>query len=167
AGIVLAMGKYTPVHGWLQGLPGTTLVRWPAKALQVVALGLAILAGLGFDVVLRRREAAARPADGPTLAFLGAWTAAALLLLAVATAGRGFFAWLNGGELPEKAGTAAFQIADLHRSFLFLVLGVAALVAAALRRVPRRVGAALVIGVSFANLHVLSREIQWVGDASL
>lgn len=167
AGIVIAMGKYTPVYGVLESLPGAGKVRWPAKGLQLTALGLALLAGFGFDGVLRRRDAATGRADAATLGVLGAWAGVALVVFIAGTAGRGLFVWLAGGKLPERAGSAAFQIADLQRSGIFLLLGLAALTAVAFRRVPRRAGVAAVLLISFANLHILARDIHWVGDASL
>ena len=47
-GFVLAFGRHTPVYPFLlDTVPGFDLLRWPAKALQLVATALAILAGAG------------------------------------------------------------------------------------------------------------------------
>ncbi len=165
AGIAIALGKHAPFYDLVAALPGAGLVRWPAKGLQLTALGLALLAGFGFDALLARREAASGRADRATLALLGAWCVVALLLLLAGR--RAFFEWLAGKALPAGAGDASFQLADLRRSVVFLGLGVAALGAASLQSVPRLVGAAAVLAVAFANLHLDARDIHWVGDASL
>jgi hypothetical protein len=166
-GVLVAAGKYAPVYGWLQTLPGADFLRWPAKGLQLVAIALAVLAGLGFDAVLARRDAATGRIDGATLAFLGVVGAlASALAVAAATDARAVARAFAGVELPPSLD-ASFVEGDVRRSAAFLVSGVLALAVAAFRPLPRSLGAGLVLVVSFANLHVLSREIQFVGDDTL
>ncbi len=166
AGLLVAMGKYTPVYGWLQALPTAELVRWPAKGLQLVAIAIAVLAGLGFDALLARRESTSGRIDRGTLAVLSVAGVLALVLIAAAAKdGAATVSAFTGGA-PEGTDTG-FLAEDARRSAAFLVLGVLALAAAALRTVPRAVGVGLVLTVSFANLYILSREIQFVGDDAL
>lgn len=62
-GVLLALGVYAIVHGWLTVLaPGFDQLRAPARALVLWSVGLAVLAALGFDLVL----AQAAPAAGET-----------------------------------------------------------------------------------------------------
>ncbi len=83
AGVVLALGLYTPVYWVLAELPGFNLFRVPARWLAFVALGGAMLAGLGADALLKR--SAVKPnrglliAAGLTglLAVLAVWRAPA------------------------------------------------------------------------------------------
>jgi len=54
-GMLLALGAYTPVYGWVMRIiPGMSSMRAPARFLFVVALASAMLAGHAFD---RLREA--------------------------------------------------------------------------------------------------------------
>jgi hypothetical protein len=49
-GVLLALGNYTPVYGWIyQILPGVSWVRTPARLWLFVALGLAVLSAYGFE----------------------------------------------------------------------------------------------------------------------
>ncbi len=54
AGLLLALGAYNPLNWWLVRLPGFDLFRVPARWLALYALGVAMLAGLGFDALARR-----------------------------------------------------------------------------------------------------------------
>src|SRR6185369_6613606 len=50
AAAVVSLGSHTPVYGLLtKVLPPLAMVRFPAKAMIVVALCWAVLAGIGFD----------------------------------------------------------------------------------------------------------------------
>ncbi len=69
-GLLVALGIYTPVHGWLTRLlPGYGGFRAPARAIVLWALGLSVLAAYGLDSLQARLR---RPADQPTLARLQA-----------------------------------------------------------------------------------------------
>jgi hypothetical protein len=81
-GGVFALGQYTPLYWWLASLPGFNLFRVPARWLVLVALGVAMLAGMGAAALATmtwRRRAAAW---ATTLAGVGALAAAALVLTA-------------------------------------------------------------------------------------
>ncbi len=49
--LLLALGRFTPIYWLLARLPGFDLFRVPARWLVWYALGMALLAGLGWDVV--------------------------------------------------------------------------------------------------------------------
>ena len=49
AAATVALGVNTPVYGWLYRLPGSTLLRVPARAWFVVTFAIAALAGLGLQ----------------------------------------------------------------------------------------------------------------------
>jgi hypothetical protein len=58
-GFVVALGIYTPVHGWLtQILPGFGQFRAPARAIVLFTLALSILAAAGLDSILSYRKGA-------------------------------------------------------------------------------------------------------------
>ncbi len=52
-GLLLALGAWNPLVRWLYGLPGTSLLRYPVKFWLLVAVGTALLAGVGFERLLR------------------------------------------------------------------------------------------------------------------
>jgi hypothetical protein len=166
-GLLVALGRHAPVYGWLQALPASELVRWPSKGLQLVAIALPVLAGLGFDALLARREAASGRSDRATLVALGVAGASALVLLvAVSRDAAGVVAAFTGATPPAGVDVRLLE-GDARRSAAMLLLGVVALFAASWRPVPRHIGAAAVLLVSFANLLIVSREIQFVGDDAL
>lgn len=81
-GLFLSFADWTPLHGWLFALaPGFDKVRAPGRFLLYVDLGIAMLAGLGADLLTRplaaRRRALFR-------LYLGGWSVLALGLLVVA-----------------------------------------------------------------------------------
>lgn len=58
-GVFFALGRFNPVVPWLLGLPGFGLIRIPVKFWLAVAIGLALLAGVGLE---RLRVTAGRKA---------------------------------------------------------------------------------------------------------
>jgi hypothetical protein len=88
-GLLVALGVYTPVHGWLtQTLPGFASFRAPARAIVLWTLSVAILAGYGIDRLI---DGGRQTADGgPQLATRNSqfasllkWGGLALLVLFV------------------------------------------------------------------------------------
>jgi hypothetical protein len=74
--LLYALGRYTPVHALACALiPPLASFRYPSKAMAGVALGWALLAGMGFD--------AWKKEDAPGGAGRFRWTAAALGVLAL------------------------------------------------------------------------------------
>jgi hypothetical protein len=148
AGLFLALGGYNPVVRGLMVLPGAGLLRLPVKLWLLVALGAALLCGLGFERAFgggRRRPLAL------------ALTAVTALLVAL---------WLGLTLAPGAARAALAQVAptvangfvDHQRlrwaGFCLIGLAVVAVCAALLHlaaRHPRLAGALLVA------LHVASQ----------
>ncbi|MCE9634926.1 MAG: YfhO family protein [Planctomycetes bacterium] len=169
-GVLIAMGKHAPVYGLLQSLPGTDKVRWPAKGLQLTAIGLAALAGIGFDGLLARRDAAraaGRHADRATLILVGAWSAVAVLVVFVGhSMGPRLFQAIAGAQIPATQSVEDFLARDFNRAATFLALASLSLGAVALCRVPRRPAVAIALTLAFGNLFLVSRDVQFVGDAA-
>ena len=64
-GLLVALGVYTPVHGWLtQLLPGFASFRAPARAVVLWTLGVAVLAGYGVDRLTADRRPQTADGDG-------------------------------------------------------------------------------------------------------
>jgi hypothetical protein len=78
-GIFLSLGRFNPVAAWLFTLPGQKSLRYPVKFWLPVAVGAALLCGLGFE----RLGAATRGETPEGARRLFRWT---LLLLALAFA---------------------------------------------------------------------------------
>jgi len=55
-GLLLALGKYTPLYGLAFHLPGMSLVRVPARWLLATTLGVSVLAAPGVDWLLAQRD---------------------------------------------------------------------------------------------------------------
>lgn len=84
AGLLLALGRFTPIYGAAAGLPGLAAVRYPVKWYYLTAWCAAVLAAAGWDRLasgppegragaLLRRAAGAAAAAG-ILAGLAAWS---------------------------------------------------------------------------------------------
>ncbi|MEA3337449.1 MAG: hypothetical protein U9R25_16235 [Chloroflexota bacterium] len=54
---LLALGIYSVPHGWLSALPGFNLLRAPGRFMILVDFGLAALAGVGFQALIRASAA--------------------------------------------------------------------------------------------------------------
>ena len=74
-GIFLALGKHNPLLTALEGLPGIGVLRFPVKAWPAVAIGLALLGGLGFERLARGdRRPLRRALLGLAALLLTAWS---------------------------------------------------------------------------------------------
>jgi hypothetical protein len=60
-GLLFSVGPHTPFHGAIIALTPLRLVRYPSKAMLLVSLAVAVLAGLGLDAVRARARAALAP----------------------------------------------------------------------------------------------------------
>jgi hypothetical protein len=79
AGLLLALGTFHPLTSWLLQ-HGGGLFRYPSKMFLPAAIGLALLAGIGFEGVFLLRDAPARRLAHTTLVslsalFLAVWVA--------------------------------------------------------------------------------------------
>jgi hypothetical protein len=56
AGLFLSLGRFNPIAEWLFGLPGRGSLRYPVKFWLPVAMGAALLCGIGFQRLLFGEE---------------------------------------------------------------------------------------------------------------
>ncbi len=106
--LLVALGRHAPFYEWLVLVfPPLRILRYPQKALVVVALGGALLAGLGMEALLRceRRGRAWRLAVVLPAGILAAVTWSALAALHVWSAPLG--GWLLRG-LPARIDRSLF-----------------------------------------------------------
>lgn len=157
AGGFLALGAFNPVAAWLLTLPLLDVLRFPSKNWLLAAVGLSLLAGVGFERVViagepaaRRRALAALLAAGALLA--GLWVALRTMPRAAA---RRFLAvmpdgapeWMATGEVARWSGLALLSLA------VAAVFGLLFLLAA---RRPRLAGALLVAFHAGSQLFLLA-----------
>ena len=77
--LVLALGRYGGIYGWLAGLPGLSSFRAPARHVVLVHLALAGIAAVAFEDLLRVVRA------GAAIELRRCWPIALLVCLSVAT----------------------------------------------------------------------------------
>lgn len=146
--LVLALGRYTGAFEVLYRVPGMSMFRIPARFLLWYAVGLAVLAGLGADRLLRG-DAGPRPS--------GWW-----LVILPALAG-GTMAWTNrelllsgAAMLTARSGSAlARYVGDLRFDLVRLLLLSLVAVVAANRRPAGRAHVGVAAGLAllvFADL---------------
>jgi hypothetical protein len=154
--LLLALGRHAPFHAALvHVLPPLGLVRYPAKAMVVVALVCAVLAGFGLDATMSRE--ASRPG-----AIVGIFAAAAAVPVAALAFGS---AWAPvwGPRLlrvpPAEIGGA---IAPLARDLAWSagVAGLVLLAIAARFRVPGRAALVGAVILSALDLAVVHRRVN-------
>ncbi len=100
AGLFLSMGRFNPIADWLFSLPGRGSLRYPVKFWLPVAVGAALLCGVGFDRLFYGDEdtrSRARRRFG-------------LLLLGLALALGGFWAFLSFNPRPAEAWIAGLGV---------------------------------------------------------
>lgn len=136
AGIFLAFGLYNPVNWLIVELPGFDLFRVPARWLALFALGGAMLAALGAQVMIAR--GVARPQRGLLAVVL---TIAALAILAV---------WRSPFAAAEVDGPAAPTLPTL---ILWVAAALLFVNAVLLRgQIPRRALALLLLVITLGEL---------------
>ncbi|MFN8485886.1 MAG: YfhO family protein [Anaerolineae bacterium] len=137
--LLLALGPATPLHGlFYQWAPGMAQLRAPARLVLLADFGIAGLAALGFDALLRRPR--------PRLGWLAA-IAAALLAAAVLIG----YSRLGGAGKPNAAQAAVAQYA-LVGGVALLVLGAAVILLGAYRRLRGVALVAVLLGLLAVDL---------------
>ncbi len=131
--LLVSMGTHTPVYGFVARLvPGGAIFRYPTKVTVVTAFALAMLAGMGFQALARRR------ARGRLPAAVFAAAGAATLATVAAFFGPALQSTIAWGVLLDRSGVEGDALSSLMR---FLGHGVlAGLAAFALLRTHRTVG---------------------------
>ena len=153
-GIFLALGSHNPVLARSAEWFDLGILRYPMKAWLAVALGLSLLAGLGFQ---RLWSGARRTVFVATLLVLAVSTAAARPLIDASSALARFATATSGGRLAGSLLDAEVaRWAGIWASS-FLVLGMAIVVAVVARR--RRGALALLLVLQTASQLFLLRDL--------
>ncbi|HEX2165332.1 MAG TPA: hypothetical protein VHM02_15420, partial [Thermoanaerobaculia bacterium] len=145
-GAFFALGAFNPIAAWLLTRPLLDVLRFPSKLWLLAAVGLSLLAGVGFERLFVRGEAAARRRALGTLGALGALLAGVWTALAVRpdAAARLFLLampestpkWMAAAEVERWSGLALAALATAAALAATVVLA---------RRRPRAAGALLVV----------------------
>ncbi|MEN6627520.1 MAG: YfhO family protein [Candidatus Sumerlaeia bacterium] len=155
-GIVMSMGKYTPVYMWChRHLPLIDKFRWPSKFLQLAAFALPLLGAIGMQGLLEGGGRAERRLRAAIVAgWIALWGAMALAWLMRRDSPE-FFARLGGLDYSANPNLFACARADFARAAVFLGIALAASVFMLAERIPARwrrgAGLAIVL-VTFVNL---------------
>jgi hypothetical protein len=155
--LVLAMGLYSVVHGWLFLVPGYSQIRVPARFVFLLDFALAALAAYGFDALLHplaRRHRAAWRALVPVLgiALAGVLFVFAPLMFVAVT-------------LTQTQDTSIFnRVANGFNGIMLFALLLGAAVTLLLARRARwlhpRVWAVAVVGLVFFDLATLGANLD-------
>jgi hypothetical protein len=111
AGLFLSLGRFNPVADWLFSLPGRGSLRYPVKFWLPVAVGAAVLCGIGFERLLFAEESVRGTRDGARRRF-----GLALLVLGLALGGLWAFLTFNPGA--AEAWIAGLGTASRGRAFV-------------------------------------------------
>lgn len=126
-GLLLSFADWSPLHGWLFALaPGFDKVRAPGRFLVLVDLGLAMLAGIGADVLARPLSRRRVPAFR---LFLTAWAVFAVGMIAVAAPIVYLRLFVNQAQAESLARQFQTATSSFALSLLFILASLALLVA--------------------------------------
>ncbi len=164
-GLFFALGAWNPVVRLLYHLPGAAVLRFPVKFWLAVAIGAALLCGLGFERLVAA-EVGGRRRLGWILGALGLLAAAAwwIFLRLPEPAG----SWLKGLD-PERLSAALFERQRLDWAWLACVsLAVLVLLGFVLRLARQRpaAGGALFLAIHLAAQLFLLQPLYDSDDAS-
>ncbi|HEX5758687.1 MAG TPA: hypothetical protein VF121_05795, partial [Thermoanaerobaculia bacterium] len=153
-GIFLALGRFNPLAAWLFALPRAEAFRYPVKFWLLVAVGAAVLCGIGFERVF---EAGRRAAFRAALAVLVALLAGGWALLSFLP---GPAEALSDLLIPQRLG-APFAASERTRwaglcLLSLLVLAAVDLACGLLRRRPLAAGTAALLLHAGAQLFFLA-----------
>lgn len=159
--VVMALGRHTPVYGWAVALvPPLQALRYPAKAMALVAFAWSLLAGMGVDA-WQSLEGEARRFRARVLAPLGglALGAAWMAVLLFRDPDR-WGAWVFAAPPPDLtfadllAPTRQRLVAGALAGMIVLVIGVLG------RRFPARARAGTVVLCAMVDLLVAHRSLN-------
>lgn len=110
-GLVLALGKYTPVHKWLfQFFPGFSLVRYAVKYIFILDFSLVILAAFGVEFYLKPQN---RKEVTRFLSIFCAVVASVYVLFYILR--YNYVSWLVNSYIPDLQPE---KIASLYQTYL-------------------------------------------------
>lgn len=162
AGLLLALGGYAIVHGWLyQFVPGFGQLRAPARFVLLLDFGLAVLAAIGFDVLSEPMSDMVQKMFQRTVRG-GAWVALVVALVS-GTLALGILI-LGQGQDPALFQRIANAANGIGFFILLLGLSIALLFARAGNLLSTRLWSLLVLALIFFDLFSLGAYVD-VGNS--
>ena len=154
AGLLLALGAYNPVYYLLwRVVPGFSAFRAPARWLELYAFGMAGLAGMGLDALLRgalKRAPASSPAEATgsrTEPAKASRRRTAILLAPILLAALALAAWQQVPRWQMRAG--------------WLVAGLVVVLLLWVSQFRPRAAVALLVAASLAELAIAGRSLPF------
>ncbi len=139
-----ALGKFTPLYALLYKIPGAHSFRYPAKLMVFAALGVALLAGAGFDDLQRRRRLVLGALTSFALAALGGLVHVlsdhASLAAAIDAQG---LARIHGADAVDALGPRLVHV-------LVVAAGALAILARPSKRAPTAIATLVIIDLALA-----------------
>ena len=160
-GLLMASGRYAPLYMWFHHLPLFDRIRWPSKYLLWTLYGLALLAGVGYQAIVTLTERG--------LAQKARWWAAGVAGAVFIALCAGYISARSGSHLVQSlAGSKAHLtpahlqgvLADYLAGLVFFLLSFAVLLARMSCRTRTPWIDAAAVGLVFANLLFVSRQVQ-------
>ncbi|HEX3358269.1 MAG TPA: hypothetical protein VHS31_14950, partial [Tepidisphaeraceae bacterium] len=162
-GVTLASGQYTPIFQIAHAhLPGFTKMRWPAKTLILVHYSLSMLAALGVQQLLNwrgKRETRQHAIFG-WIALGSVGLAALAIVVSLLANQESLFHHLTLAQAQPNAERLADFHGQLIGALLACIGGCIAIAAIAIRIIPARVGAGVMIAVCYFDLFHISRQVH-------
>ena len=167
-GLLLAFGKYTPVYNFFyEYVPLFDRLRWPAKALQLVAFSVSVLAGLGFQTLIKKDEldkSARRILLSTFFLWLVIWIGIVIAYL-VTHRNPDFFQWLTMKEDALSAVQYEDVLRDFRRAILLFGLSLAVIAVALQGRLNVTWTTLAILCIAFLNLFIVGREVHFIAPA--
>lgn len=173
-GVLLALGKFSPLADVCEGLLRASRFRWPAKFMIWPACSVAMLGALGWQAAISSDGAGGTRVSRPawvnryTIAWCGAILLAVAALAAVYLAAKdpAWVAWICGVDRAPDATHFALWRADYR---LALATGAAALVVVWLScwRPSARWLAAALLAVAALDVTLVGRQVQFITDDNI
>ena len=164
-GLLLAFGKYTPVYNFFYDyIPIFNRLRWPAKALQLVVFSVSVLSGLGFQILMNKddlAQSARRMIIIAVFFWLAIWIGLAVAYL-LNYRNPEFFQWLTMKAEPLSEIQFEGLLKDYKRAILVFGVSLAAVAVMVIRRRKSALICIAVVGLTYLNLFIVSREIHFI-----
>ncbi|MGE5138670.1 MAG: hypothetical protein ACM3JD_04340, partial [Rudaea sp.] len=158
AGLVLALGGYAIIHGWLYALaPGMGQLRAPARFIFLLDFGFAILAALGLDLLYRELSGVTERRLEALLRFSPFFW---LVLVLIAGGGALAILILGQGQDPALYRRIAAATNAVWFFLLLFTLSLGVLIVRARRLVTPPVWAALALGLIAFDLFSLGSNFD-------
>ncbi len=167
-GVAMALGKNTPLYQFLYDrVPAFGHFRFPTKFLVLVLFALSLLAGLGWQEVLRTCKWAPHKSRLQKVILVFGLATVAVFMSGYLLAVRDpeFFRSVTNGLFPSSEPAYRSELNDYLEAILFLVASFAVILTGTVARTQRM--AWIAPAFIFANLFFVTRDLHHLVDQSV